>query len=115
MANKEVTLEYLQYSLKDIKKHLRWLYDIVNRSVTEGSKTTDWMARQIENQDTWIEDNHRDLYDLMGTIGYMKDNLQKLVKMNQRSHIYDSPARDWAMEEASMVHPVKVPNGKQQE
>ena len=59
MADKEVTLDDIQNSLKDIKKHLRWLYDIVNISITEGSRTTDWMASQIENQDTWIEDNHR--------------------------------------------------------
>ena len=52
MAEKEVTLEDLHDSLKDIKRHLIWLYNIVNKGVTEGSKTTDWMACQIENQDT---------------------------------------------------------------
>ena len=115
MEDKEVTLEDLQNSLKDIKKHLRWIYDIVNRSVTKGSKTTNWMARHIENQDTRIEDNHRDLYDLMGTIGYMKDDLQNLVNMNQRNHIHDSPTKDQAMEEASVVQPVKDPKEKQHE
>ena len=75
MAYKEVTLEDLQNSLKDIKKHLGCLYYIVNRGVTEGSKKKDWMAREIENQDTWIEYNHRDLHDLMGTIGYLKEDL----------------------------------------
>ena len=50
------------------------------------------------NHDARIEDNHRDLHELMGTIGYMKEDLHKLVNMNQRSHIQDSPpseARQW--------------------
>ena len=38
MAGKELTLENIQNSFKDIKKHLRWLYDIVNRSIIEGSR-----------------------------------------------------------------------------
>ena len=61
-----------------------------------------------------IEENHQDLYDLMGTISY-KDDLQKLVNMNQSSHIQDYPSRDQAMEEASMMQPVKDTKGKQQE
>ena len=50
----------------------------------------------------------------MGTIGYMKDELQKLVNMNQSSHIHDYPSRDQAMEEASVMQPVKDTKGKQQ-
>ena len=64
------------------------------------------------NHDARIEDNHRDLHELMGTIGYMKEDLQKLVNMNQRSHIHDSPIKDQAMEETSLVHLVKDPKGK---
>ena len=86
MADKEVTLEDIQNSLKDIKKNLRWLYDIINRSIVEGSRTVDWMVLQIENQDTQIKDNDRDLYDLMGNIGYMKDDLTKLVLWRETSY-----------------------------
>ena len=102
MASKEVTLDDLQ----DIKRHLRWLYDIMNRGVYEGSKTTEevkWMVRQMGNHDARIEDNHRVFHELLGTIGYMKEDLQKLVNMNQRSHIQDSPIRDQTMEETSVV------------
>ena len=47
----------------------------------------EWMVRQIENKDTHIEDNHRDLYEIMGNIGYVKDDLKNLVNMNQGSFI----------------------------
>ena len=65
------------------------------------------------NHDTRIEDNHKYLHELMGTIGYMKEDLQMLVNMNQSSHFYDSPVRDKAMEETSVVQPVKDPKGNQ--
>ena len=65
------------------------------------------------NQDVWIGDNHRYLYELMGTIAHMKEDLQKLVNMNQSSHIHDSPIRDQEMEEALVVQLVKDPKGKQ--
>ena len=72
------------------------------------------MVRQIENQYTRIEDNHRDLYEIMGIMGYMKEDLRKLVNMNQSSHMHDYPSSDQAMEEASVVQPVMDTKGKQQ-
>ena len=72
------------------------------------------MARQMGNHDARIEDNHRDLYELMGTIGYIKEDLQKLVNMNQCSHCQNSPARDHPMEDISVAQPVKSPGEKQQ-
>ena len=56
------------------------------------------MARKMGNHNVRIEDNHRDLHELMGTIGYMEEDLQKLVNMNQSSHFHDSPVRDQPME-----------------
>ena len=58
--------------------------------------------------DARIEDNRRDIYDLMGTIGYMKEELHKLVNMNQCSQCQISPARVHPME-TSVVHPRKAP------
>ena len=81
----------------------------------ESSKAMDWMVRHIENQDAQIEDNHRDLYEIMGNIGYMKDDMKKLVNMNQGSYIKDNQNIDQAMEEASMEQPVKDQKGKQEE
>ena len=73
------------------------------------------MAWQMGNHDARIEDNHIDLHELMGTIGYMKEDLQNLVNMNQSSHFQDSPVREQPMEETSVVQPVKDTKGKQQE
>ena len=78
MAHRDVTLNDLQESLRYIKHHIRWLYDIMNWGVTEGISTTKkvkWMARQMGNRDAQIEDNHIVLHELMGTIGYMKEDL----------------------------------------
>ena len=65
------------------------------------------------NHDDQIEDNHGYLHELMGTIGYMKEDLQKLVNMNQSIYFHESPVRDWEMEETSVVQSVKDPKGKQ--
>ena len=60
------------------------------------------MVRQMENHDAKIEDNHWDLHELMGSVYYIKEYLQKLVNMNQCNHCQDSPARDHPMEETSV-------------
>ena len=78
----------------------------------ESSRTMDWMVRQIENQDTRIEDNRHDLYEIMGNIGYMKDDLEKLVNMNQGSFIQDNQNRDQAMEDVTVEQHVKEQKGK---
>ena len=47
----------------------------MNRGVTKGSTIVEevkWMVRQMDNHDSIIEDNHRDLHDLMGTIDKIK-------------------------------------------
>ena len=90
----------------------------MNQGVTEGISTAEevkWMARQMGNCDIRIEDNHIYVHEIMGTIGYMKEDLQKLVNMNQSIHLQDSPVRDQPMEETSIVHHVKDPKGKQLE
>ena len=66
------------------------------------------------NHDARIEDNHVDLHELMGMIGYIKEDLKKLVKMNKGSHFQDSPIRDQLMEETSVAQPAKYPKEKQQ-
>lgn len=67
------------------------------------------MAKQMVNHGTRIEDNHRDLYELMGTIGYMKKDLHELVSMNQCSHCQTSPVRDHPTEENLVAQRGKVP------
>ena len=52
------------------------------------------------------------MYEIMGNIGYMKDDLKKLVNMNQGIFIQDNQNRDQAMEEASVEHLVKEQKGK---
>ena len=71
------------------------------------------MVRQIDSQDSRIEYNHRDIYEVMGNIGYMKDDLKKLVDMSQGSYIHDNMKKYHAMEEATVEHSVKDKKGKE--
>ena len=81
----------------------------------ENRKTMEWMVRQIDNQDSQIKDNHHDLYEVMENIGYMKDDLKKLVDMNQGSYIHDNMNAYHAMEEDTMEHFVKDKEGKEKD
>ena len=83
--NRDVTLNDLQTTLLDINHHMLWLYDIMNRGVKEGSATAEevkLMASQMGNHDSIIEDNHKDIHDLMGTVDKIKEDVQKLVNIN---------------------------------
>ena len=51
----------------------------------------------------------------MGIVDYMKEDLYKLVNINQSNHIHDSHITDQEMEETSVFQPVKDPKGKQRE
>ena len=55
------------------------------------------------------------MYEIMGNIGYIKDDMKILVNINQGSFIQDNQNRDQAMEDATMEQPVKEQEGKQKE
>ena len=96
---------------------MRWIYNIMNKGVKEGSATTKevkWMANQMGCQDTRIEHNHRDLHELMGVVDNIKEEVQKMVNMNQCGHFQDSLARDHPMEETSLVQSIEEPGEMQQ-
>ena len=40
------------------------------------------MASQMGNHDSRIEDNHKDLHELMGTIDNIKEDVQNMVNIN---------------------------------
>ena len=96
---------------------MRCIYELMNKGVKDGSATATevkWLANQIGFHDSIIDDNHKDLCELMGIVDTIKEEVQKMVNMNQRSHCQESPARDHPMEETSVVQPVHEPGGKQQ-
>ena len=75
----------------------------------------EWMIWHLDSQDSRIEYNHRDLYEVMGNIGYMKDDLKKLVDMSMESYIHDNMNKYHAIEEATMEHSAKDKKGKEKE
>ena len=65
------------------------------------------VSYQTNCHDSRIEDHDKDLRDLMGTMGCIQEDLQKLVQMNQCSHCQDHPGEAaQPMEEYSVTQPV---------
>ena len=60
-----------------------------------------------------IDDNERDLREMMGTVDFIKEEVQKMAKMTQCSYCQDSSNQgDHPMEETSVVQPAHGIEGK---
>ena len=76
-----------------------------NRAATADAK---YMANQMVCHETRIDDNTRDLHELMGTVDIIKEEVQKLTNMTQCSHCQETPAvDDYQMEEPSVAQSVR--------
>ena len=62
-----------------------------------------YLANQMGCHKYRIDDNDRELRELMGTVGFIKEEVQKLESMNHCSHCQETPAQDHPMEETSIV------------
>ena len=71
-----------------------------------------YLANHMGFHDSMIDDNDRDLRELMGTIYFIKEEVHKLTNMNHCIHCQETPTQDHPMEETSVVHPIHGPGGK---
>ena len=71
-----------------------------------------YLANQMGLHESRIYGNDRDLRELMGTVGLIKEEVQKLESMNHCSHCQETLGQGHPMEETSIVHPVHGPGGK---
>ena len=94
---------------------MRWIYELLSTGVKESKvAATDvkYLANQMGCHESRIDDNDRDLCEFVGTVDFIKEEVQKLTSMNQCSHCQETPVQDHPMEETSVVQPVYRPGDK---
>ena len=82
---------------------------MVSTSINNSNNVTHeakYISNQLDFHATRIEDNTRDLHELMEKVDYLKEDVQKLTRMTQGSHFQDSlVAGNFQMEEISVGKP----------
>ena len=76
----------LKSSLEDIKLHLCRVYEMVGIGVQENREVSSdiiYIANQIGFHDSRIDDNERDLRELIGTVDIIKEEVLKISRMSQ--------------------------------
>ena len=102
----------------DLKKNLRRLYEMMaigimdNKEIAQEVKSMgeviSYTSVQISNHDARIDDNESNLREMMGKVDRIKEDLQRLINMNQCSKALETPAAAaHPMEEESVVQPMK--------
>ena len=72
-----------------------------------------YLENQMGFHEYRIDDSDHDLRELMGTIDFIKEEVQKMVNMNQCIHCQETPEHDnHPMEETSVVQPIHGIEGK---
>ena len=99
----------IKSSFVDLQSGMHSIYRMVGTSVN-GSRTTVAESKYISNQLDYhasrIEDNTRDLHELMGKVDIVKEDVQKLTSMTQWSHFLEFPVVGYLqMEEPSVGQP----------
>ena len=61
--------------MQNIKQHMRWLYELLSTGVKEGrvaAADVKYLANQMGCHESRIDDNDRDLREIMGTVDIIK-------------------------------------------
>ena len=64
-----------------------------------------YLVNQMGCHESRIDDNDRDLHEIMGTIDNTKEEVQMLTIMNQCIHCQESPTKYHPMEQTSVAQP----------
>ena len=85
-----------------LKVNLQRLYDIVAIGIMDSRETTkevkklvdvvNYASYQINNHDARIDDNERNLKEIMEKVDRIQEDLQRLVQLNQGSQAHENPA-----------------------
>ena len=117
--NEENTdINEIKSTLKDIKIHLHWVYEMVCTGVKENRVITSdvkYMANQMGCHESRIDDNDHDLRELMGIVDFIKEEVHKMANMNHCNHCQETPAQDHPVEETFVLRPVHVLEGKKKQ
>ena len=80
----------------------------IAQEVKSMGEVVSYTSLQISNHDARIDDNERNLREMMGKVDRIQEDLQCLISMNQCSKAFETPAAAvHPMEEESVVHPMK--------
>ena len=118
MANNLGNLDIIEIesTMEDIKIHLRRVYEIVGIGVKENrvvASDVRFLANQMGYHESKIDNNDRDLRELMGTVDFIKEEVLKMVNMNQCSHCQEtSDHGNHPMEETSVMQLTRKLEGK---
>ena len=103
----------------EVKNNLRSLYEMIaidimdNKEIAQEVKSigevVSYTSLQINNHDARIDDNERNLREIMGKVDRIQEDLQRLINMNQGSKVNETTAATvHPMEEESVVQPMKL-------
>ena len=88
-------IEEIKSSLADLQSGMCCIYRMVGTSVNSnktGVAETKYISNQVGCHASRIDDNTRDLHELMGKVDIVKEDVKKFTSMTQCSHCQDSPA-----------------------
>ena len=100
-------LQEIKSALLDLKSGMKWVFNMVGTSVNRTRNVANdarYISNQLDCHASRIEDNTRDLPELMEKVDYLKEDVQKLTKMTEGSHCNETP-EDHQMEEPSVGKP----------
>ena len=85
---------------------MHWIYELLSTGVKESRvamSDVKYLANEMGCHESRIDDNDRDLRELMGTIYFIKEEVHKLTNMNHSIHYQETPTQGHPMEETSVV------------
>ena len=84
-----------------------WVYEMLCTGVKENmvaASDVKYLANQMGYHESIINDNDHDLCEMMGTVDFIKEEVQKMENMNHCSHCQETPAHGHhPIEETSIV------------
>ena len=82
-------LQEIKSALLDLQSGMKWVLNMVGTSINNTQNVANdarYISNQLDYHASRIEDNTRDLHELMEKVDYLKKDVQKLTKMAEGSH-----------------------------
>ena len=100
-------IQEIKSTLLDLQSGMKWVFNMVVTRVNSTQNVANdarYISNQLDCHTSRIEDNTRDLHELMEKVDYSKEYDKKLSKMTKGSHCNET-LEDHQMEEPSVGKP----------
>ena len=100
-------LQKIKSALLYLQSGMKWVFNMVGTSVNNTQNVVNdakYISNQLDCHASRIEDNTRDLHELMEKVDYLKEDVYKLTKMAEGIHCNETPEYH-QMEESSVGKP----------